>query len=73
VYIYKVYLSLTKLLFLNHLFVYCVRFLHKNKIENMESRVFTNLSHLEQLYLHSNKIQKLDLEMFQGLTKLERL
>lgn len=50
-----------------------IRYLYKNKIENMETRVFQNLTNLEQLYLHSNKIQSLNLEMFQGLNKLERL
>jgi len=55
---------------INNLFI---RYLYKNKIENIEPRVFNNLTSLEQLYLHFNKIQKLNLEMFQGLTKLERL
>lgn len=54
----------------NYLFI---RYLYKNKIENIESRVFNNLTNLEQLYLHFNKIHKLDLEMFKGLTKLDRL
>lgn len=50
-----------------------IRYLYKNKIEHIETRVFQNLTNLEQLYLHFNKIQRLDLGMFQGLTKLERL
>jgi len=55
---------------INYLFI---RYLYKNKIENIETRVFNNLTSLEQLYLHFNKIHKLNLEMFQGLKKLERL
>lgn len=57
----------------HYLYVLCVRYLYKNKIENIETRVFQNLTNLEQLYLHSNKIQRLDLNMFKGLTKVERL
>lgn len=56
-----------------YLLYFRIRYLYKNKIENIETRVFQNLTSLEQLYLHLNKIQKLDLEMFKGLTKLERL
>eukprot|EP00102_Acyrthosiphon_pisum_P022725 XP_016659935.1 PREDICTED: leucine-rich repeat-containing protein 24-like [Acyrthosiphon pisum] len=48
-------------------------FLNENKVENIRTGVFNNLTSLETLTLDHNKIHKLDLEMFKGLIKLDSL
>ncbi|KAG8309246.1 hypothetical protein J6590_090756, partial [Homalodisca vitripennis] len=48
-------------------------YLYKNKIREVESKVFQGLSKLEQLYLHFNKIDKLHPNTFADLATLERL
>ena len=47
--------------------------LNSNAIEEIDVRIFENLSNLKLLWLAHNKLKRIDANTFKGLTKLETL